>query len=68
MRTSNRRFLRFSPAIDAAVDAYCQANGIDFSQLARQAICKEIGQPNLAQTMGKPGRPKPATTEPPKAS
>lgn len=60
MPPRTRRELRFSPEIDAAIDAYCEAHGVEFSMLVRRLVCTEIGRPELVNTMRLPGRPKPA--------
>lgn len=59
MAPSKYLTIRISDDIDAALDAWCKARGMEKSDLIRQAVCQTIGRPELAGAMPKRGRPKP---------
>ena len=62
----SKRSVYLGPDLDAAVNAYLAKTGTEFNALVRAAVAKEIGQPDLGESV-KMGRPAVQTTAKAKA-
>lgn len=57
--------IRVSQEIAAAIEAHCAKNALEISTFVRSAVMRELGRPDLLDTMRQIGRP---PTPPPAAA
>lgn len=60
MAPSQTKRVRLSDLIIQAAEKFCADNGEELSELLRRGLCKEIGRPDLIDTVAGRGRPKKA--------
>lgn len=66
MAPSETKRVRLSSPIIKAAEKFCADNGVELSELLRTSLCKEIGRPDLIDTMRGEGRPKAPAKKKPK--